>query len=231
MNSWYLNKPDEDWYWPVEISPLNSISPFLISPCKSLLDCNVFNLIYYHWSRSFWFLDPTLSKPLIVHGFCSGFFTLTKQFKIVLSFAILYGRQIKSNAEFCVIREKADFIPVNRAWQCRVPLSTPATQANAERQWIPTKQALWLGSSTLTTTWCVSGVQFNVIFQSVLIFNTPWIEVETFSSFKLSGLFEIDRIKYHVAGVLELAYQYSDQITYHVKSVPNLLPPPFLYAK
>ena len=139
--------------------------------------------------------------------FAAVFFTLTKQFKIVLSFAILYGRQIKSNAEFCVIREKADFIPVNRAWQCRVPLSTPATQANAERQWIPTKQALWLGSSTLTTTWCVAGVQFNVIFQSVLIFNTPWIEVETFSSFKLSGLFEIDRIKYHVAGVLELAYQ------------------------
>ena len=42
VNSWYLNKPDEEWYWPVEISQLNSISRCLISPCKSLLDCNVF---------------------------------------------------------------------------------------------------------------------------------------------------------------------------------------------
>ena len=23
VNSWYLNKPDEDWYWPVEESQLN----------------------------------------------------------------------------------------------------------------------------------------------------------------------------------------------------------------
>ena len=44
VNSWYLNKPDEDWYWPVEISQPNSISRCLISPCKSLLDCNVFNV-------------------------------------------------------------------------------------------------------------------------------------------------------------------------------------------
>ena len=43
VNSLYLNKPDEDWYWPVEISQLNSISHCLISPGKSLLDCNVFN--------------------------------------------------------------------------------------------------------------------------------------------------------------------------------------------
>ena len=41
---YYLNKPDEDWYWPVEISQLNSISRCLISPCKSLLGCNVFNV-------------------------------------------------------------------------------------------------------------------------------------------------------------------------------------------
>ena len=72
--TWY--KPDEDWYWPVEISQLNSISSCLISPCKRLLDCNV--LIYFDWSRSFrirrW-------AGLIVHGFCSGFFTLTKHFK------------------------------------------------------------------------------------------------------------------------------------------------------
>ena len=39
-----LQIPDEEWYWPVEISQLNSISCCLISPCKSLLDCNVFNL-------------------------------------------------------------------------------------------------------------------------------------------------------------------------------------------
>ena len=32
-----------------------------------------------------------------------------------LSFAILCGQQIKSNAEFCVIREKSVLIPVNRA--------------------------------------------------------------------------------------------------------------------
>ena len=47
INSCYLNKPDEDWYWPVEILQLNSISRCLISPCKSLLDCNVFNFIYF----------------------------------------------------------------------------------------------------------------------------------------------------------------------------------------
>ena len=57
---------NEDWYSPLEISQLNSISRCLISPCKSLLDCDVFNMIYFDWSR------------LIMHGFCSGFFTLTK---------------------------------------------------------------------------------------------------------------------------------------------------------
>ena len=75
LNSWYLNKPDEDWYWPVEISQLYSISRCLISPCKSLLDCNVFNFIYFDWSRSFWIQRWA---RLFVHGFCSGFFTLTK---------------------------------------------------------------------------------------------------------------------------------------------------------
>ena len=25
VNSWYLNKPDEDWYWPIEMSQLNFI--------------------------------------------------------------------------------------------------------------------------------------------------------------------------------------------------------------
>ena len=44
---------DEDWYWPAKISHLNSISRCSIGPCKSLLDCNVFNLIYF---------DMTLSK-------------------------------------------------------------------------------------------------------------------------------------------------------------------------
>ena len=42
VNSCYLNKPDEDCYWPVEILEPNSISRCLVSPCKSLLDCNVF---------------------------------------------------------------------------------------------------------------------------------------------------------------------------------------------
>ena len=70
VTSWYLHKPDEDWYWPVEISQLNSISRCLISPCKSLLDYNVFNLIYFDWSRSFWIRRWA---RLIVHGFCSGF--------------------------------------------------------------------------------------------------------------------------------------------------------------
>ena len=73
VNSWYLNKPDEDWYWPVEISQLNSISRCLISPCKRLLDCNAFNLICFDWSRSFWIRRWA---RFIVHGFCSGFFTL-----------------------------------------------------------------------------------------------------------------------------------------------------------
>ena len=71
MNSWYLNKPIEDWYCPVEISQLKSISRCLISPCKSLFDCNVFNLIYFYWLRSFriwrW-------ARLITHGFCIVFF-------------------------------------------------------------------------------------------------------------------------------------------------------------
>ena len=73
VNSWYLNKTDEDWYWPVEISQPNSISPCLISPCKSLLDCNVFNSIYFDWSRSFWIRRIRRAR-LIVHGFCSVFF-------------------------------------------------------------------------------------------------------------------------------------------------------------
>ena len=46
VNSWYLNQPDEDWYWPVQISQLNSISRCLISPCKSRLDGNVFNYMF-----------------------------------------------------------------------------------------------------------------------------------------------------------------------------------------
>ena len=45
---------DEDWYWPAEISQLNSISRCSIGPCKSLLDCNVYNLIYFDRSQSFW---------------------------------------------------------------------------------------------------------------------------------------------------------------------------------
>ena len=44
--NWSKYCQDEDWYWPVEISQLNSISRCLISPCKSLLDCNVFNFMY-----------------------------------------------------------------------------------------------------------------------------------------------------------------------------------------
>ena len=85
VNSWYLNKPDEDWYWPVEISQLNSISRCLISPCKSLLDCNVFNFIYFDWSRSFWIRRWA---RLFVHGFCSGFFTLTKHSIINIRFPL-----------------------------------------------------------------------------------------------------------------------------------------------
>ena len=73
LNSWYLNKPDEDRYWPVEISQLNSISRCLISPCRSLLDCNVFNFICFDWSRSFWILRWA---RLFVHGFFSVFFYL-----------------------------------------------------------------------------------------------------------------------------------------------------------
>ena len=38
-----------------------------------------------------------------------------------LSFLILYGRQIKSNAEFCVIRENSDIIPVNRKILILIP--------------------------------------------------------------------------------------------------------------
>ena len=50
---------------------LNSISRCLISPYKSLLDCNVFNFIYFDWSRSFWIRRWA---RLFVHGFCSVFF-------------------------------------------------------------------------------------------------------------------------------------------------------------
>ena len=49
---------------------LNSISRCLISPWKSLLDCNVFNLIYFDCWRPFWIRRWA---RLIVHGFCSGF--------------------------------------------------------------------------------------------------------------------------------------------------------------
>ena len=53
----------------------NSVSRCLISPCKSLLDCNVFYFIYFDWSRSFWIRGWA---RLFVHGFCSGFLSLTK---------------------------------------------------------------------------------------------------------------------------------------------------------
>ena len=51
-------KPDKDWYWPVVISQLNSISRCLISPCKSLLDCNVYKVlnIYAFLSENAYFL-------------------------------------------------------------------------------------------------------------------------------------------------------------------------------
>ena len=65
--NWSKYCQDEDWYWPVEISQLNSISRCLISPCKSLLDCNVFNFIYFDWSRSFWIIQRW--ARLFVHGF------------------------------------------------------------------------------------------------------------------------------------------------------------------
>ena len=71
--NWSKYCQDEDWYWPVEISQLNSISRCLISPCKSLLDCNVFNFIYFDWSRSFWIRRWA---RLFVQGFCGGFFYL-----------------------------------------------------------------------------------------------------------------------------------------------------------
>ena len=84
VNSWYLNKPDEDWYWLVEISQPNSISRCLVSPRKSLLDCNVFNLIYFDWSRSFWIRRWA---RLIVHGFCSVFFfNLNSTFNLSINF-------------------------------------------------------------------------------------------------------------------------------------------------
>jgi len=38
-----------------------------------------------------------------------------------LSFAILCGQQIKSNTEFCVIRENSDIIPVNRKILILIP--------------------------------------------------------------------------------------------------------------
>ena len=82
VNSWYLNKPDEDCYLPVKILQLNPISRCLISPCKSLLDCNVFNLIYFDWSRSF--LIRRWAR-LIVHGFFIFFlpyFALGKCFEV-----------------------------------------------------------------------------------------------------------------------------------------------------
>ena len=59
----YLNKHDEDWYWPVEISQqLNSISRCLISPCKSLLDCNVFNIS--SWSKHVKEIARTISSGI-----------------------------------------------------------------------------------------------------------------------------------------------------------------------
>ena len=60
VNSWYLNKPDEDWYWPVEISQLNSISRWCdVSLQKS--SRTVKFSIWYILTVTI-FLDPTLSK-------------------------------------------------------------------------------------------------------------------------------------------------------------------------
>ena len=91
VNSWYLNKPDEDWYWLVKISQLNSISRCLISSCKSRLDCNVLNLMHFDWSRFFWIRRWA---RLIVHGFCSGFLTLILHNIILLSYLIIHTATI-----------------------------------------------------------------------------------------------------------------------------------------
>ena len=49
-----------------------------------------------------------------------------------LSFAVLCGQQIKSNAEFCIIREKSVLIPVNRA---RHPPFWPSLWVSKEGSW------------------------------------------------------------------------------------------------
>ena len=69
VNSWYLNKPDGDWYWPVEISQLNSISRCLISPCKSLINCNVFMMMMISIIITFQFIClPDWNKQLLVRA-------------------------------------------------------------------------------------------------------------------------------------------------------------------
>ena len=82
VNSWYLNKPDEDWYWPVEISQLNSISRCLISHCKSLLDCNVtFSvLIYSDFCTDQDLFESDVEQDWSFTVFAVFFFTLIQHF-------------------------------------------------------------------------------------------------------------------------------------------------------
>ena len=117
-----MKTPDKDWYWywPVEISQLNSISRCLISPCKSPLDCNVFNFIYFDWSRSFWIRRWA---GLFAHNFCSGFFYLTKQENLV----------IHASAKFCqwlVVTWPSARPPAPKGYQCKIHVTQSTKETN-----------------------------------------------------------------------------------------------------
>ena len=106
--------------WPVE----TSISRCLISPCKSLLSSNVFNLIYFDWSRSFWIRRWA---RLMEHGFCSVFFTLIKRAQVTQRANL--GKPVVPIVFF---PKKRNDHPLNYIWNAR----NAPTRLNSNEIWL-----------------------------------------------------------------------------------------------
>ena len=71
------NKPDEDWYWPVEILYTSDFLTLFDQSLQWYFDLN-FIFIFLNWSRlrliQRW-------ATLIVHDFCSGFSSVNLHYK------------------------------------------------------------------------------------------------------------------------------------------------------
>ena len=105
-----------------EMTFLKESRPFLrfsigiqsISPCQSLLGCNVFNLIYFDWSRSFWIRRWA---RLIVHGFAVFFFYLKFGGRSVSGFQDIEG-SFWSPSPVTERKKKPGWIGLKEARKC-----------------------------------------------------------------------------------------------------------------